>query len=101
MRAALLLSAFILGASSSGAGSQPLPPSGAGTSNAINQQFQTQNQIRGLQQQQNFDANTFRLQSQTNQMYNAPRHYGPGYIGVRRGGGGRRSSGAGRLERER
>ncbi len=101
MRAALLLSALILCAGPTVAEAQPLPPSGAGTSNAINQQFQTQNQIRGLQQQQNFDANTFRLQSQTNQMYNAPRNYGPGYIGVRRGGGGGGGRGADRPERER
>ncbi len=110
--AALCLSSALLLAGSISVFAQALPPSGAGTANAINQSFQTQNQIRGLQQQQNFDASTNRLQNQTNQMYNAPRNYGPGVLprggrvghvggGMGGGVGGGTTGGGGRPERER
>ena len=45
---------------------------GVGSSNAANQQFQLQNQIRGLQQQQTFDTNQTRMQIDRNQIYNRP-----------------------------
>lgn len=42
---------------------------GVGSSNAANQSFQMQNQMRGMQQQQTFQNNQNRLQSDSNRMY--------------------------------
>jgi len=52
---------------------------GVGSSNAANQSFQLQNQIRGLQQQQTFDTNQTRMQIERNQLYNQPQSQ-PGVI---------------------
>lgn len=42
---------------------------GVGSSNAANQSFQLQNQLRGMQQQQTFQNNQNRLRMDSNRMY--------------------------------
>lgn len=85
-----LVSALVLAAGSLPASAQL--SGGVGASNAANQSFQQQNQMRGMQQQQQFNANQNRLQNSTNSV-NAGMRTGP-YV-VPRGHGG------GRPERER
>lgn len=46
---------------------------GVGSSNAANQSFQQQNQMRSIQQQQTVQGNEMRMQNQRNQLYNGSR----------------------------
>lgn len=68
MRATILAlsSAFLLAAGAAPALAQL--SGGVGSSNAANRAFQQQNTVRGIQQQQTFNSNQNRLQTQTNQM---------------------------------
>lgn len=74
----LVLSSALLIAAGLSPASAQLSGGAIGSANATNQSFQQQNAMRGMQQQQNFNANQNRLNSSVGSMNTSVRSGGGG-----------------------